>query len=180
MTIVLNSAKIYHNVDDLRKHFNTFNNASQRLYKSNPTIVATSGGFDPLHRGHLRCIMESSKLGDVLVVIVNGDGFLIRKKGRPFMTLDERMEIISGIKGVDYVVSWDDGSQTVTGCIEKLKPNIFTKGGDRSDKSVVPEFEMCGKIGCDVIFNIGGAKIQSSSELISGSNKRLLTDGKLS
>lgn len=136
-------------------------------------IIATSGGFDPLHVGHLRCIQESALLADrsngKLVVIVNGDGFLIRKKGKPFMSHAERMEIIAGLRGVNYVLGWDDGSQTVTGALEIIKPDFFTKGGDRSEAGVVPEFELCNAIGCKVIFGVGGKeKVQSSSDLIKG------------
>jgi len=153
------NGKIYSSIKDLRKHLQT-------VYDKDHKIVTTSGGFDPLHIGHLRCIQEASTLGDVCVIIVNGDGFLTRKKGQPFMNLDERMEIISAIKGVDYVVSWDDGSQTVAGALEILSPDIFAKGGDRSSPEKVPEFYVCDKIGCEVVFNVGGGKIQSSSELI--------------
>jgi D-beta-D-heptose 7-phosphate kinase/D-beta-D-heptose 1-phosphate adenosyltransferase len=101
-----------------------------------------------------------------LAVIVNGDGFLLRKKGYSFMPFKERAEIIAGIKGVDYVVYWDDLSQTVTGAIEILKPVIFTKGGDRDAAANVPEFDLCKKIGCKVMFGVGGGKIQSSSDLV--------------
>ncbi len=86
------------------------------------------------------------------------------------MSHDERMEIIAGIKGVDYVVGWDDGSQTVTGALEILKPDYFMKGGDRSEMSAVPEFDLCEKIGCKVVFGVGGSeKVQSSSNLIKNS-----------
>ena len=142
-------------------------------------LVATSGGFDPLHVGHLRCLQKSAEIakerGAELVVIVNGDGWLKRKKGYSFMTVEERMEIISGIDGVDWVVEWDDGGPTVTGAIEKLQPIAFTKGGDRTQagsvgtryrSSKVPEFELCDKIGCDVVFGVGGGKVQSSSGLV--------------
>jgi D-beta-D-heptose 7-phosphate kinase/D-beta-D-heptose 1-phosphate adenosyltransferase len=101
---------------------------------------------------------------------VNGDGFLERKKGYSFMNHEERMEIISGIEGVDFVVGWDDGSQTVVGAIDILKPNYFTKGGDRTSADNVPEFKICEKIKCEVIFNVGGGKIQSSSELVDKAN----------
>jgi D-beta-D-heptose 7-phosphate kinase/D-beta-D-heptose 1-phosphate adenosyltransferase len=134
--------------------------------------VVTSGGFDPLHIGHLRCIQESARIArqlwGQLIVIVNGDGFLRRKKGKPFMNHSERMEIVAGLRGVTYVVGWDDGSQTVTGAIEKLQPYIFTKGGDRNERAVVPEFEICEQLGCQVLFGVGGGKIQSSSELLQG------------
>ncbi len=77
----------------------------------------------------------------------------------------ERMEIVAGIEGVDYVLGWDDGSQTVTGAIDALRPKFFTKGGDRDSASNVPEFILCEDIGCKVIFGVGGGKIRSSSEL---------------
>jgi cytidyltransferase-like protein len=134
------------------------------------TCVATSGGFDPLHVGHLRCIQQSGEIarssGVPLVVIVNGDGFLQRKKGFAFMPIEERLEIISGIAGVDAVIPWDDGTQFVTGALEILRPIVFTKGGDRDSAQNVPEFDLCEKIGCKVQFGIGGGKIQSSSDLV--------------
>lgn len=133
-------------------------------------LVATSGGFDPLHVGHLHCIQASALLkGDtgLFVVIVNGDGFLKRKKGYAFMPLEERMELVAAIRGVDLVVPWDDGSQFVTGAIEIMRPNIFAKGGDRSTAENVPEFDTCVRVGCHVVFGIGGSnKVQSSSELV--------------
>ena len=143
------------------------------LKEGGKTIVATSGGFDPLHIGHLRCMQESKPKGDeVLVVIVNGDGFLTRKKGKPFMSFDERLEIIRGLRCVDYAIGWDDGSQTVIGALGILKPHFFTKGGDRSSASVVPEAEICDRIGCTIKYGVGGtAKVQSSSNLIAGAPK---------
>ena len=135
-------------------------------------LVVTSGGFDPMHVGHLRCLIDSAKIAKKinprtkLAVIVNGDGFLLRKKGYAFMPFEERAEIISCVKGVDYVVYWDDGSQTVVGAIEILKPVVFTKGGDRDEAANVPEFEVCEKISCKVTIGVGGGKIQSSSSLV--------------
>ena len=78
----------------------------------------------------------------------------------------ERAEIIAGVRGVDAVVLWDDGSQFVTGALEILRPVIFTKGGDRDTAANVPEFDLCEKIGCKVMFGVGGGKIQSSSDLV--------------
>lgn len=142
----------------------------------NEILVLTSGGFDPMHIGHLRCLQESAKIVNdkkyykgkkiKFAVVVNGDGFLIRKKGKPFMPEVERVEIIAGVEGVDYVVPWDDGTQTVVGAIDVLQPIAFTKGGDRDSSSNVPEFDLCSEIGCEVIFGVGGGKIQSSSWLI--------------
>ena len=125
--------------------------------------VVTSGGFDPMHVGHATIASAHSL---PLVVIVNGDGFLQRKKGFAFMPHEERMEIIAGVRGVDHVVGWDDGSQTVTGAIGILHPLIFTKGGDRDSEQNVPEFVLCKEIGCHVYFGVGGGKIQSSSDLV--------------
>lgn len=129
-------------------------------------LVVTSGGFDPLHVGHLRCIQEAKYLGRVLVVIVNGDGFLLRKKRYQFMPLADRMEIVDSIKGVDFVVDWDDGTQFVSGAIELIKPDKFAKGGDRAKPEDIPEWDVCQKVDCEVVFNVGGGKIRSSSELV--------------
>jgi D-beta-D-heptose 7-phosphate kinase/D-beta-D-heptose 1-phosphate adenosyltransferase len=141
----------------------------ERTYFETP-VYMTSGGFDPMHVGHLRCILATVAMADAdggyVVIVVNGDGFLHRKKGFAFMPEQERAEIIAGLRGVDAVVIWDDGGQTVTGAIEKLKPDYFTKGGDRTSAKNVPEFDMCEQVGCKVLFNIGGGKIQSSSTLV--------------
>ncbi len=136
-------------------------------------VYMTSGGFDPMHIGHLRCIQGTSTLalednGKVLI-LVNGDEFLIEKKGKPFMGIDERLEIIAGVRGVDLAVEWYDGCQTVDGAIKLFKPNYFTKGGDRDDPEVIPEWGTCQNIGCDVVLGVGGGKIQSSSWLIKNS-----------
>ena len=155
------SSKIFYDLQTLRA----------LSVEKNEIFVATSGGFDPMHIGHLRCIRDTANIARTgsnfkTVVIVNSDGFLLRKKGYAFMPIEERMAIIAGIEGVDYVVPWDDGSQTVTGAIEILNPFIFTKGGDRDKAENVPEFNLCEKIGCSVFFGVGGGKIQSSSTLV--------------
>ena len=152
--------------------FNSATDLYNHTIKMNERLVVTSGGFDPLHVGHLRCIIESAEIARKsgirvrLAVIVNGNGFLLRKKSYAFMPENERMEIIAGIASVDYVIPWDDGGQTVTGALDILKPLIFTKGGDRDAAANVPEFDLCEKIGTRVIFNVGGGKIQSSSTLV--------------
>ena len=136
-------------------------------------IYLTSGGFDPLHIGHLRCLQGTAQLASKnsgkVVVLVNGDEFLIEKKGKPFMKIDERMEIIAGIRGVDLAVEWYDGCQTVDAAIEMFNPDYFTKGGDRNDPTVLPEWNTCQAVGCEVVFGVGGGKIQSSSWLIKDS-----------
>jgi len=160
-------AEIFESVEDLRTHADIYN---ERL-------IVTSGGFDPMHVGHLRCLLESAELvkkiggKTKLAVIVNGDGFLLRKKGYAFMPEAERLEIIAGVNGVDYVVPWDDGSQTVTEALRVLKPFAFTKGGDRDAATNVPEFDLCESMGTQVIFGVGGGKIQSSSDLVKAIKK---------
>ena len=138
---------------------------------NNKTIFATSGGFDPVHVGHLRCFEEMRDLASrhgnaIVVVIINGDGFLERKKGYAFMSEEERLEIISGFRSVDYAVVWNDKTQTVCGALEILRPNFFCKGGDRDSFENVPESKVCADIGCEVLFNVGGRKVQSSSSLV--------------
>ncbi|OGN89656.1 MAG: hypothetical protein A2158_00555 [Chloroflexi bacterium RBG_13_46_14] len=132
-------------------------------------IVAVSGGFDPIHIGHIRMIHEASKLGK-LIIILNNDAFLIRKKGHPFMPLEERKEILENIKGVDSVFVSIDEDDSVCKSLEAIKPDIFANGGDRRDESDIPEAEVCKRLGIEMVFNVGGGKVQSSSWLTKSSN----------
>lgn len=129
-------------------------------------IGVVSGGFDPLHKGHVEYIIDASKRCNHLVVIVNGDSFLKRKKGYSFMTADERAYIIDNIKGVDTVIIYDSESDTVDKPIEMIKPKYFFKGGDRTSKDNIPEWDTCEKTGTIVVTGVGGDKVQSSSELV--------------
>ena len=154
---------------------NKFSELLCSLRKHNPElkVVLTCGGFDPVHIGHLRCFQESVKIkndlgNSIFVIVANGDEFLKAKKGSVFMPELERMEILYGFKGVDYVVKWYDGSQNCSGAIQLIKPNIFTKGGDRNSIEKIPEKEACDKIGCEIRLGIGGKKVQSSSWLTKG------------
>jgi cytidyltransferase-like protein len=127
-------------------------------------IVATSGGFDPIHPGHISSIQESRRFGDVVVVIVNGDAFLTAKKGRPFQDLETRCLIVSAIRGVDYVVPFEiEGDQTVREALRRLRPHVFTKGGDRVDRTSIPEWEICRTMGTEVVTGVGLEKRWSSS-----------------
>ena len=131
------------------------------------TIVATSGGFDPIHPGHISCLLESKKYGDTLAVIVNGDAFLRNKKGKPFQDLATRCTIVSAIRGVDFVIPFEiEGDQTVSVALEKIKPHIFTKGGDRIDEKSIPEWETCKKNNIEVISGVGFNKSWSSSDFL--------------
>jgi cytidyltransferase-like protein len=129
--------------------------------------VAVSGGFDPIHIGHVRHIKEAKKLGDKLMVILTRDDQLIKKKGYVFMVYDERKEILENIIGVDEVVENVDKDITSNESLEFYKPDIFAKGGDRTPESM-PEEEIlvCERIKCKIAYDIGGEKIESSSALV--------------
>jgi D-beta-D-heptose 7-phosphate kinase/D-beta-D-heptose 1-phosphate adenosyltransferase len=127
-------------------------------------IVATSGGFDPIHPGHISSLQECGQLGDVVVAVVNGDAFLRAKKGKPFQDLETRCLIVSAIRGVDYVVPFEiDDDQTVREALRRLRPDVFAKGGDRVDKTSIPEWDVCEELGIDVVTGVGDDKRWSSS-----------------
>jgi cytidyltransferase-like protein len=133
--------------------------------KQKKVTVAISGAFDPMHVGHARYIREAAKLGDRLVVILNTDDFLMRKKGFVFMPFEERKELLENVKGVDEVIASIDEDQTVRKTLEMLKPDIFAKGGDKIGPKNIPETETCAKIGCKVATNVGGEKIRFTNEV---------------
>ncbi len=133
-------------------------------------VVAVSGGFDPLHVGHVRMFKKAKKFGDKLVVILNNDNWLVKKKGYVFMPEKERKELIEAIRGVDKVIltAHKKNTNDMSVCVEllKIKPDIFANGGDRKIDNTL-ELSVCKKIGCEAVFNIGdGGKIQSSSWLL--------------
>lgn len=126
-------------------------------------VVMTSGGFDPIHPGHISLFKESKKLG-ILVVVVNGDSFLRAKKGRGFMPLADRLAIIDSIKWVDFVIPFEvNRDTTVNKALKLLKPDIFTKGGDRYDEDTIPEWDTCQKLGIKIKTGVGSNKQWSSS-----------------
>jgi len=127
-------------------------------------VVVASGGFDPIHPGHISYLFESKKYGDTLAVIVNGDAFLTAKKGKPFQDLQTRCLIVSGIIGVDYVIPFEiEGESTVAAVLETIKPDIFCKGGDRINKATIPEWDTCQRNGIKIITGVGDDKQWSSS-----------------
>jgi D-beta-D-heptose 7-phosphate kinase/D-beta-D-heptose 1-phosphate adenosyltransferase len=136
------------------------------------TTVAVSGGFDPIHVGHIEMMKEAKELGDKLIVIVNNDNWLRQKKGFVFMGEQERKGIVEAIRYVDEVIltSHPENTTDMSVCaeLEKLKPDIFANGGDRKpDGDPVPEVELCQRMGIKMIYNVGkSGKIQSSSELV--------------
>ena len=133
-------------------------------------VVAVSGGFDPIHKGHVRLFAEARKLGDRLVVILNNDNWLHSKKGYVFMPEKERVEIIRRIAGVDRVIVTghrkNDSDRSVVKELTRLKPDVFANGGDRESLAHIPEAALCKKLGIRMVFGVGkGGKVQSSSWL---------------
>jgi len=133
------------------------------------SIVAVSGGFDPIHIGHVRMIQEAARIGFV-IAIVNSDEFLMRKKGYIFMPFEERKEILESIKGVEQVYRCIDEDDTVVETLRWLKPDYFVNGGDVNEDNN-KETKVCEEIGCKLIYNVGGGKIQSSSDLVNRQKK---------
>ena len=143
----------------------------KRLVPPSPTTtVAVSGGFDPIHKGHVRMIRAASAFGNV-IVIANSDEWLMRKKGYVFMPFEERAEIIESIKGVTAVVKAKDDDETVCETLKDLRPDAFANGGDRKGDNV-PEVALCNELGIKMLWNVGGDKIQSSSWLVEKSKEK--------
>ncbi len=127
-------------------------------------LIAVSGGFDPIHKGHVRMIREAAKYGDV-VVILNSDDWLIRKKGYNFMSFEERSYIAGSIKGAALTTGVDDTDGTVCEALKRIKPDAFANGGDRYETNT-PEMDVCKELGIEMLWNVGGEKEQSSSALV--------------
>ncbi|MBI2506863.1 MAG: adenylyltransferase/cytidyltransferase family protein [Candidatus Colwellbacteria bacterium] len=141
-------------------------------------VVTVSGGFDPVHVGHVRLFEEAKKLGDKLVVILNNDHWLMKKKGYVFMPQRERKELIEALEAVDKVVisshKPNPKDMSVSKDLGKLRPHVFANGGDRNKKdsanpksSLYRDIQICRRLGIKLVFNIGrGGKVQSSSWLL--------------
>jgi cytidyltransferase-like protein len=132
------------------------------------TVVLITGGFDPLHSGHIAYFEAAKKLGDRLIVGVNSDAWLARKKGRSFMPHIERTAIIDAIGIVDQTIWFNDDDGSACAAIEKVKtlyPNndiIFANGGDRT-RTNIPEMSVEGVAFC---FGVGGENKMNSSSWI--------------
>jgi cytidyltransferase-like protein len=132
------------------------------------TIVLVTGGFDPLHSGHIAYFKAAKALGDILIVGVNSDSWLERKKGRSFMPIPERATIIENLKMVDGVILFndDDGSAIeALHNVKRLYPNdqiVFANGGDRTATNI-PEMSVEG---VEFVFGVGGEDKKNSSSWI--------------
>lgn len=134
-------------------------------------IVVVTGGFDPIHSGHIDYIREASKLGDMLLVGVNSDAWLTRKKGKPFMPWIERAEIVNALRWVDHVFDFDDSDDSACELLERLKRSwigrndeiIFANGGDRNSTN-----NREAKVeGVTFVYGVGGSnKKNSSSDIL--------------
>lgn len=144
---------------------------NEESFKDKEIVVAVSGYFDPVHKGHIEYFRLAKKLGDKLVVILNNDKQAAIKKGKAFMDEEGRKVILEALEMIDEVVISVDEDESVCESIKKVNPDIFAKGGDRfSDE--VPEAKICSDLGIRIVDNLGD-KIQSSSALISESRKEV-------
>lgn len=146
-------------------------------------IVLVTGGFDPLHSGHIEYFKSAKALGDKLIVGVNSDAWLTRKKGRPFMPLDERANVIRALSVVDAVVAFDDDYDADNSCKQFVEDScwnyeedevIFANGGDRSSDNI-PEMNVLAE-NLSFEFGIGGADKKNSSSWILDEWKTQKTD----
>lgn len=135
-------------------------------------VVLVTGGFDPVHSGHIAYIKEAKKLGDVLIVGANSDEWLTRKKGAPFMPWEERATILSELSAVDRVINFNDADNSAKDAIRKVRaiyPDahiIFANGGDRTQTNI-PEMEMLQEmLHLEFVFGIGGEDKKNSSSWI--------------
>lgn len=146
--------------------------------KTAKKVVMVSGGFDPVHIGHVRLFQEAKKLGDELIVYINNDNWLRKKKGYVFMPEHDRKEIIEAFEAVDRVIISNhvENTKDMSVCmgLMEIKPHIFANGGDRDEKdadnpdsSLYKERQIHKQFDIEMIYNVGhGGKVRSSSELV--------------
>lgn len=133
-------------------------------------VIILSGGFDPIHDGHINMIEAAAELGEV-IILLNSDEWLTRKKGRPFQEYRTRRKVLSAIKGVSDIFSVNDADGSVVEGLQYLKNRLpkeelaFGNGGDRTAENT-PEIEYCQNNDIQLLFGLGGEKVQSSSALL--------------
>lgn len=134
-------------------------------------IVLCTGGFDPVHSGHIAYLKKAKQLGDMLIVGLNSDEWLERKKGRAFMTWNERLCVVNNLSMVDEVYTFDDEDGSARHFIQQVRAHypdaklIFANGGDRT-KENIPEMDIVDT-NLEFVFGIGGSnKLNSSSDIL--------------
>lgn len=135
------------------------------------TYYIVSGGFDPIHEGHIAMIDASAKASDGVIVLANSDAWLIRKKGKNFYSMKTRKIILEHIKGVVDVLEFDDSDGSASDGILKARQKykdahlVFANGGDRKEGNIAEE-KMCLKCNVDLAFGVGGDEKANSSSWI--------------
>lgn len=143
-------------------------------------IVLVTGGFDPVHSGHVAYLEAAKKLGDILIVGLNSDEWLTRKKGRAFMPFSEREAVLRAMRWVDDVIAFDDSDNSARMAIHQTRrryPNdhiIFANGGDRT-KQNIPEMDVLD-LNLRFEFGVGGDNKANSSSWILDEWKAPRTD----
>ncbi len=135
-------------------------------------IALVSGGFDPVHIGHLKMFQDAKRISEKVVLLLNNDEWLKKKKGKPFMDQNQRKEILSEFKSISEVIIQTSSEPSSSSAIEEFvkenqnKSICYCNGGDRSNIKNIREYEICKKLNVDLKFGIGGDnKIESSSDL---------------
>jgi len=156
--------------DKIVKNQRTLAGILEGLRSQGKTIVLTNGCFDLLHVGHVRCLEDAKSRGDFLVVACNEDKTVTRIKGKgyPVNSVEDRMETVAGLTSVDYVTAFSE--ETADTLIKKLKPNIYAKGTDYTERTV-PERATVKEIGGKIII-VGDKKSHSTRKTVQRIRKR--------
>lgn len=137
----------------------------------NKQSILVSGGFDPLHTGHLSMMREAKEIGDELIVVINNDNWLRKKKGFAFIPESVRFEVIQALEPVDnaFVTSHQritpgEMDMSICSAIKSIEPDIFANGGDRKEDNI-PEYDLCEQMGIGMVFGVGDEKQRSSTRM---------------